>query len=163
MRFSFCFCCHFKEDCGFLLKYCGFFILSRSFLVSIDKRGKFSRKRLNEDEGDITYINEHNKVFNKKVRMLIILGQDRFNEHLLFALLTRLHGTTTSIRKKLEIALSGVLLCRVNLFLVGQGLPSFFSCHFISRCILSLSLSMQIVSSLIRQSSLPERVRGLAR
>jgi len=33
----------------------------------IDKRGKFSRKRLNEDEGDITYINEHNKVFNKKI------------------------------------------------------------------------------------------------
>uniref|UniRef100_A0A0W0FBD2 Pre-mRNA-splicing factor SYF2 n=1 Tax=Moniliophthora roreri TaxID=221103 RepID=A0A0W0FBD2_MONRR len=32
----------------------------------IDKRGKFSRKRLNEDEGDITYINEHNRVFNKK-------------------------------------------------------------------------------------------------
>lgn len=35
---------------------------------SIDKRGKFSRKRLNEDEGDITYINERNRVFNKKVR-----------------------------------------------------------------------------------------------
>jgi len=33
----------------------------------IDKRGKFSRKRLNEEEGDITYINEHNKVFNKKI------------------------------------------------------------------------------------------------
>ncbi|ESK82785.1 syf2 splicing factor family protein [Moniliophthora roreri MCA 2997] len=33
----------------------------------IDKRGKFSRKRLNEDEGDITYINEHNRVFNKKI------------------------------------------------------------------------------------------------
>ncbi|KAI3613132.1 syf2 splicing factor family protein [Moniliophthora roreri] len=28
----------------------------------IDKRGKFSRKRLNEDEGDITYINEHNRI-----------------------------------------------------------------------------------------------------
>ncbi len=35
--------------------------------TSLDKRGKFSRKRLNEDEGDITYINEHNRVFNKKV------------------------------------------------------------------------------------------------
>ena len=35
---------------------------------SIDKKGKFSRKRLNEDEGDITYINERNRVFNKKVR-----------------------------------------------------------------------------------------------
>ena len=37
---------------------------------SIDKKGKFSRKRLNEDEGDITYINERNRVFNKKVRFL---------------------------------------------------------------------------------------------
>ena len=34
---------------------------------SIDKKKKFSRKRNNEDEGDITYINERNKVFNKKV------------------------------------------------------------------------------------------------
>ncbi|KAJ3557372.1 hypothetical protein NP233_g11759 [Leucocoprinus birnbaumii] len=33
----------------------------------IDKRGKFSRKRLNETEGDITYINEQNRVFNKKI------------------------------------------------------------------------------------------------
>ncbi|KAF8964759.1 SYF2 splicing factor-domain-containing protein [Flammula alnicola] len=33
----------------------------------IDKKGKFSRKRLNEEEGDITYINEHNRVFNKKI------------------------------------------------------------------------------------------------
>ncbi|KAJ7594259.1 SYF2 splicing factor-domain-containing protein [Mycena floridula] len=33
----------------------------------IDKKGKFSRKRVNEDEGDITYINEHNRVFNKKI------------------------------------------------------------------------------------------------
>ncbi|KAI9567717.1 SYF2 splicing factor-domain-containing protein [Boletus coccyginus] len=34
---------------------------------SIDKKAKFSRKRLNEDEGDITYINERNRVFNKKI------------------------------------------------------------------------------------------------
>jgi pre-mRNA-splicing factor SYF2 len=40
---------------------------------SIDKRGKFSRKRLNEDEGDITYINERNRVFNKKVGEFIDL------------------------------------------------------------------------------------------
>ncbi|KAJ7132314.1 SYF2 splicing factor-domain-containing protein [Mycena epipterygia] len=33
----------------------------------IDKKGKFSRKRPNEEEGDITYINEHNRVFNKKI------------------------------------------------------------------------------------------------
>ena len=34
---------------------------------SVDKKSKFSRKRHNEDEGDITYINERNRVFNKKV------------------------------------------------------------------------------------------------
>ncbi|CAE6434845.1 unnamed protein product [Rhizoctonia solani] len=33
----------------------------------IDKRSKFSRKRNNEEEGDITYINERNRVFNKKI------------------------------------------------------------------------------------------------
>ncbi|KAJ7708816.1 SYF2 splicing factor-domain-containing protein [Mycena rosella] len=33
----------------------------------IDKKGRFSRKRPNEEEGDITYINEHNRVFNKKI------------------------------------------------------------------------------------------------
>jgi len=33
----------------------------------IDKKSKFSRKRQNEDEGDITYINERNRVFNKKI------------------------------------------------------------------------------------------------
>lgn len=38
-------------------------------ITSIDKKGKFSRKRVNEAEGDITYINEHNRVFNKKVRI----------------------------------------------------------------------------------------------
>ncbi|KAG8961656.1 hypothetical protein FRC03_005113 [Tulasnella sp. 419] len=32
-----------------------------------DARRKFSRKRPNEDEGDVTYINEANKVFNKKI------------------------------------------------------------------------------------------------
>ncbi|TDL28006.1 SYF2-domain-containing protein [Rickenella mellea] len=32
-----------------------------------DRKNKFSRKRLNEDEGDITYINERNRVFNKKI------------------------------------------------------------------------------------------------
>ncbi|KAH9974383.1 SYF2 splicing factor-domain-containing protein [Lactifluus volemus] len=33
----------------------------------IDKRRKFSRKRANEDTGDITYINEKNRIFNKKI------------------------------------------------------------------------------------------------
>lgn len=35
--------------------------------LSVDKKKKFSRKRQNEDEGDVTYINERNRVFNKKV------------------------------------------------------------------------------------------------
>ena len=33
----------------------------------MDKKRKFSRKRANDDDGDITYINERNRVFNKKV------------------------------------------------------------------------------------------------
>ncbi|KAI0301342.1 SYF2-domain-containing protein [Russula brevipes] len=33
----------------------------------LDKRRKFSRKRPNEDTGDITYINEKNRIFNKKI------------------------------------------------------------------------------------------------
>lgn len=44
---------------------------------SIDKKKKFSRKRNNDDDGDITYINERNKVFNKKVRVMVILGFER--------------------------------------------------------------------------------------
>ena len=44
-----------------------FHLLSLNNLDRQDKRNKFSRKRLNEDEGDITYINERNRVFNKKV------------------------------------------------------------------------------------------------
>ena len=44
---------------------------------SIDKRRKFSRKRPNEDTGDITYINEKNRIFNKKVESslaLVVVG-----------------------------------------------------------------------------------------
>ncbi|KAM0753910.1 SYF2-domain-containing protein [Meredithblackwellia eburnea MCA 4105] len=42
--------------------------------LDLDKRQKRSRERKNEDEGDITYINEKNKHFNKKL--------DRFyNQH----------------------------------------------------------------------------------
>ncbi|KIY49738.1 mRNA splicing factor SYF2 [Fistulina hepatica ATCC 64428] len=33
----------------------------------IEKKYKFHRKRTNEIEGDITYINEQNRVFNKKI------------------------------------------------------------------------------------------------
>jgi hypothetical protein len=34
---------------------------------SLDKRQKRSRKRENEDQGDITWINEKNRMFNKKL------------------------------------------------------------------------------------------------
>ena len=54
-----------------LLSSCFLLNTNSHFLESThsqDKRNKFSRKRLNEDEGDITYINERNRVFNKKVR-----------------------------------------------------------------------------------------------
>jgi len=33
----------------------------------VDKKSRFSRKRPSKDDGDITYINEHNRVFNKKI------------------------------------------------------------------------------------------------
>lgn len=35
--------------------------------ADVDKKKRFSRKRNNDDEGDVTYINERNKVFNKKI------------------------------------------------------------------------------------------------
>ena len=63
---------------------------------SVDKKKKFSRKRNNEEEGDITYINERNRVFNKKVRTasLFALRYVRCHPHAL--LLYRLHAITTS-------------------------------------------------------------------
>lgn len=48
-----------------------------AIFFSIDKRRKFSRKRPNEDTGDITYINEKNRIFNKKVEWrstLVVVG-----------------------------------------------------------------------------------------
>ena len=61
-----------------------------NFVVTLsqDKRNKFSRKRLKEDEGDITYINERNRVFNKKVcfyflRFLCLLTYFRLDRSLL--------------------------------------------------------------------------------
>lgn len=33
----------------------------------MQSRNSNSRKRANEDEGDVTYINDANKVFNKKI------------------------------------------------------------------------------------------------
>lgn len=40
---------------------------SLSLFRSAHTRRTFSRKRANEDEGDVTYINDANKVFNKKI------------------------------------------------------------------------------------------------
>ena len=45
----------------------------KTLCCSVDKKSKFSRKRHNEDEGDITYINERNRVFNKKVCLFLFL------------------------------------------------------------------------------------------
>jgi hypothetical protein len=69
---------------------------------SIDKKGKFSRKRLNEDEGDITYINERNRVFNKKVRHCIYLCLGKYELTSI-----RLHGTTINIPQRFGPVSSG--------------------------------------------------------
>lgn len=68
-----------------------------SNLYSVDKKKKFSRKRNNEEEGDITYINERNKVFNKKVcpRPTFLVPFRR-----LIHVYSRLHATTTSTRRR---------------------------------------------------------------
>src|SRR6266550_1723200 len=94
-----------------------------SFLLccSIDKKGKFSRKRLNEDEGDITYINERNRVFNKKV------GTEDSSVNAVTdpRHLYRLRGITTSIQQRFGQASSGARLC--NCFIIhvlyGPGHP----------------------------------------
>lgn len=77
--------------------------------TDLDKRAKWSRKRLNVDEGDITYINERNRVFNKKVCppltfsfSLAQTDKRAFN---------RLRGITTSIPKRSRRASSVGLLC----------------------------------------------------
>lgn len=38
-----------------------------SHFLRFTSRMNSSRKRANEDEGDVTYINDANKVFNKKI------------------------------------------------------------------------------------------------
>lgn len=65
--------------------------------LSIDKKSKFSRKRNNDDEGDITYINERNRVFNKKVSR-----SKRSKEFLCSQVLVaaRSRGTTTSTQRR---------------------------------------------------------------
>ena len=72
---------------------------------SIDKKAKFSRKRLNEDEGDITYINERNRVFNKKVWPFSLFQFARPVDGF------RLRDITTNILPRFGPALSVVPLC----------------------------------------------------
>ena len=72
---------------------------------SIDKKAKFSRKRLNEDEGDITYINERNRVFNKKVGLLLFAFAASI--HVAF----RLRDITTNTLPRSGQALSAELRC----------------------------------------------------
>ena len=85
-------------------------IFDAHIFFSIDKKGKFSRKRLNEEEGDITYINEHNRVFNKKASF-------SFNSAFTFSLFcyVRLRGTTTSIPPRYAPVSSEVPLYKYGL------------------------------------------------
>ena len=83
---------------------------------SIDKKGKFSRKRLNEEEGDITYINEHNRVFNKKVGLLSSICQFKLPYHLPY----RLRGTTTNIHQRFGPASSVAQRCNPVFFHSGR-------------------------------------------
>lgn len=69
---------------------------------SFDKKSKFSRKRANEDEGDVTYINERNRVFNKKVRSSQLAPIRSLTRS------SRLPVTTTSIRQRFGQASSVV-------------------------------------------------------
>jgi hypothetical protein len=70
--------------------------------ASLDKKAKFSRKRANADEGDITYINEHNRVFNKKVSYYFACVHGK--AYVLF--LFRLPAITTNTQKKFAIVSS---------------------------------------------------------
>jgi hypothetical protein len=87
---------------------------------SIDKKGKFSRKRLNEDEGDITYINERNRVFNKKVgtkdSSVNAVTDPRHS--------CRLRGITTNIQQRFGQVSSAARLCNCFIIHVLYGRPS---------------------------------------
>ena len=69
-----------------------------SLPCSIEKKAKFHRKRVNEEEGDITYINEHNRVFNKKVSSTFVLAVAKLV--LMASPSIRFHGTTTSTQRR---------------------------------------------------------------
>ena len=76
---------------------------------SQDKKNKFSRKRLNEDEGDITYINERNRVFNKKVSPFIFILY--LHPPLTLTFYNRLRATTTNTPRRSGPASSAALPC----------------------------------------------------
>lgn len=76
---------------------------------SIDKKAKFSRKRLNEEEGDITYINERNRVFNKKVCSFSLFQSTRPD-----SVHFRLRDITTNTLLRFGQALSAEQLCSLS-------------------------------------------------
>jgi hypothetical protein len=81
-----------------------------NFYCSVDKKGKFSRKRLNEDEGDITYINERNRVFNRKANP----RHSSVDAHANPRFLHRLRGIMTSIRRRFGQVSSAARLCNFH-------------------------------------------------
>lgn len=110
-----------NKECVYLFCHEGW----AHFFCSIDKKGKFSRKRLNEEEGDITYINEHNRVFNKKVR-----NNKRFNKNSeLTSPNARLRAITTSILRKFAQASNEARLYRlaIVIFRFCMSTPNTYS------------------------------------
>ena len=73
-------------------------------ILSIGKKGKFLRKRLNGEEGDITYIDEHSRVFSKEAT------KPSDSTYPLHPCTFRSHGITTSILPRFGQASSGVQL-----------------------------------------------------
>ena len=80
--------------------------LSWSLLIdhfkSIDKRRKFSRKRPNEDTGDVTYINEKNRIFNKKVELPSVRSSQTFTDSLSQKIARYYDKYTAEIRASFE-------------------------------------------------------------
>ena len=131
----------------FLLSLFVYGLFLKRLLFSIDKKGKFSRKRLNDDEGDITYINEHNRVFNKKVSSTILV----FFKGPLHFLSVRLQDIMTSIRQKFGPALS-----------VAQHSDASFPSSNRASCILQTQLFNYLIYSARRYiKSFPLVIDGL--
>jgi pre-mRNA-splicing factor SYF2 len=71
------------------------------YFNSIDKRRKFSRKRPNEDTGDVTYINEKNRIFNKKVQLPSV-RTSQYSLNFLFKIARYYDKYTAEIRASFE-------------------------------------------------------------